>query len=91
MLHIKSIYKPGIDTENFAGKFIKILYYANSDWLMLDKGNGMLCSSEQPLVGRNSTQRAAAKETILCITSKVLERCVLNNIKTRLYDAVNMC
>ena len=29
--------------------------------------------------------------SLLCITSKVLERCVLNNIKTRLYDAVNMC
>ena len=27
----------------------------------------------------------------LCITSKGLERCVLNNITTRLYDAVNMC
>ncbi|CAB3991091.1 Hypothetical predicted protein [Paramuricea clavata] len=29
--------------------------------------------------------------SLLCITSKVLERCILNNIKTRLYDAVNMC
>jgi hypothetical protein len=29
--------------------------------------------------------------SLLCVTSKVLERCVLNNIKTRLYDAVNMC
>ncbi|CAB3990375.1 Hypothetical predicted protein [Paramuricea clavata] len=29
--------------------------------------------------------------SLLCITSKVMERCVLNNIKTRLYDAVNMC
>ena len=29
--------------------------------------------------------------SLLCITSKVLERCVLNNIKFWLHDAVNMC
>ena len=30
---------------------------------MKDKGNGMLCLSEKPLVRRNSTQIAALKET----------------------------
>ena len=30
---------------------------------MKDKGNGMLCLSEKPLVKRNSTQIAALKET----------------------------
>ena len=29
--------------------------------------------------------------SLQCITSKVLERCVLNNINFRLQDAVNMC
>ena len=29
--------------------------------------------------------------SLLCITSKVLERCVLNNINSQLHDAVNTC
>jgi hypothetical protein len=29
--------------------------------------------------------------SLLCIISKVLERCVLNNVKYRLLEAVNIC
>jgi hypothetical protein len=40
----------------------------------------MLCSSEKPLVGRNSTQRAAARETSYIVHSCQLWRKVLLEI-----------